>query len=328
MPFRLHALFALFLTTSSLLLTTPPLVAFPLAQDSVPVSTVGWSSTRAVHVLGLSDVRARENGTLTITPQQLTFTAKSASAAIDLPSIVAISAGNERVELWGMKGRLLRMAVPDGGGVALAMVMHHQRDMLTVEFVDSRGDYHGAVFYLPGNEAQAALSSISPSPAQHPDLSSEPCSAGEASPNSILVKRPTVGLAEYPPAYRVLVYEHIVDRLAKTPGAVVLRDSVNGRRTGCAKYTMRLSTEAYKPGSQVRRASMGPAGFFVGVTAITLDLEIKDARGAIVFRDQIQAKERGESESMNVIDKLAKQVVKKWAAEQEEMRKHLSQLSN
>ena len=285
-------------------------------------SLPGWSSVRAIHVLGLTETKAGESGTLAITAQHVVFTAKSASATIDLPSIVAVSAGNERVELWGIKGRLLRMAIPDGGGVALAMVMHHQRDMLTVEFVDSRGDYHGAVFYLPGNEAQAALSSISPSPAQHPDLASEPCSAGEAKSGSILVKRPTVGLAEFPPAYRVLVYEHIVDRLAKTPGAVVLRDSVDGRRAGCAQYTMRLSTEAYKPGSQVKRASMGPAGFFVGVTALTIDLEVKDAKGAVVFRDQIQAKQRGESESMNVIDKLAQQLVKRWAKERQEMQKH------
>ena len=61
---------------------------------------------------------------------------------------------------------------------------------------------------------------------------------------------------------------------------------------------------------------MGPVGFFVGVTEITVDLEVKDAKGIVVFRDQIQAKQRGESESMNVIDKLAQQVVKRWAKQQ------------
>jgi hypothetical protein len=322
MPIRFHALFALGLIANSLLLAAPHQPAFTLAQNSTPASAAGWTSTHAIHVLGLADVRARENGTLTITPQQLTFTAKSASAAIDLPSIRAVSSGNERVELWGIKGRLLRMAIPDGGGVALAMVMHHRRDMLTVEFVDSHGAYHGAVFYLPGNEAEQALASITPPSVDHRDLPSAPCIANEAQPNSILVKRPTVGQAELPPAYRVLVYEHIVDRLSKSTGAVVFRDHADGSPADCAQYTMRLSTEAYKPGSQVKRASMGPAGFFVGVTEITVDLEVKDAKGAVVFRDQIQAKQRGESESMNVIDKLAQQIVKKWAKNQLEMQKH------
>jgi hypothetical protein len=38
-----------------------------------------------------------------------------------------------------------------------------------------------------------------------------------------------------------------------------------------------------------------------------------------VIRDQIKASQRGESESMNVIDKIAQQVVKKWTREQKQM---------
>jgi hypothetical protein len=79
---------------------------------------------------------------------------------------------------------------------------------------------------------------------------------------------------------------------------------------------MRLSTTGFKPGSQVERASMGPAGFFVGVTQMTVNLVITDANGTTVLRDQIKASQRGEPESMNVIDKVAKQVVKKWARAQ------------
>jgi hypothetical protein len=268
----------------------------------------------------MPDVKAKESGTLTITPQHLMFTGNSASSTIDLPSIVALSAGNERVELWGMKGRLLRMAVPYGGGAAFATFMHHQRDMLTVEFVDNQGGYHGSVFYLPANEAEQALRYITPSPAAHRDVSGEPCSIARITPNSMVVKEPTVDQGEFPVAYRVLVYEHIIDRLRQAPGADVVRDRVTDGGENCAQYTMRLSTTAFKPGSQVERASMGPVGFFVGVTQITLELEITDAAGNTVVRDQIKATQRGESESMNVIDKIAQQVVKKWSREQKAMR--------
>jgi hypothetical protein len=79
---------------------------------------------------------------------------------------------------------------------------------------------------------------------------------------------------------------------------------------------MRLSMTGFKPGSQVKRASMGPAGFFVGVTQMTLNLEITDANGIVVIQDQIKASLRGESESINVIDKIAQQVVRKWAKAQ------------
>src|SRR5579859_2438182 len=319
---RLPAQFALCLIACSFCLAAPAQVDSSAARSLAAVQSSGWSSTHAIHVLGMPDVKAKDSGTLTITPQHLTFAGKSASSTIDLPSIVALSAGNERVELWGMKGRLLRMAVPYGGGAAFATFMHHQRDMLTVEFVDSQGGYHGSVFYLPGNEAEEALRSITPLPVAHHDASSVPCSAADVSPNSISVEQPGAGQTDFPAAYRVLVYEHVIDRMRRVPGSEVHRDLVTDGRGDCSQYTMRLSTTAFKPGSQVKRASMGPVGFFVGVTQITLDLEIRDAKGTTLVHDQIKATQRGESESMNVIDKLAQQVVKKWAREQKELQKH------
>ena len=71
----------------------------------------------------------------------------------------------------------------------------------------------------------------------------------------------------------------------------------------------------------MKRASMGPVGFFVGVTQITLDVEITDGKGTTLVHDQIKATQRGESESMNVIDTLAKQVVKKWTKAQKHLQK-------
>lgn len=288
------------------------------SHDQVAPGLPEWSSTHAVHLLGMPDLKAKENGTLVITPRQLKFIGKSSSSMIDVPSIVALSAGNERVELWGMKGRLMRMAVPYGGGAAFATFMHHQRDMLTVEFVDSQGAYHGSVFYLPGNEAEEALRTITLSPIAHNTLN-PPCEAANTEPHSILVKQLSSDQSDFPVAYRVLVYEHIIDRLRQATGNVVYRDGVTDGRGECSQFTMRLSTTAFKPGSQVKRASMGPAGFFVGVTQITLNLEITDAKGMTVAREQIKASQRGESESMNVIDKIAQQVVKKWAKQQKQL---------
>jgi len=318
----LHAGFALCLTACLFPLTAAAQADSFVTQGAAVTQPSEWSSAHAVHILGLPDVKAKENGTLTITPQHLTFSGKYASSTIDLPSIVALSAGNERVELWGMKGRLMRMAVPYGGGAAFATFMHHQRDMLTVEFVDGQGGYHGAVFFLPGNEAEQALHNISLAPVAHHDVSSAPCSIARVDPNSILVKQPTSGQIDFPVAYRVLVYEHILERLHQVPGTEVHRDGVTDGRENCSQYTMRLSTTAFKPGSQVKRASMGPVGFFVGVTQITLSLEITDEKGATVVRDQIKATQRGESESMNVIDKIAQQVVKKWVKEQKRVQKN------
>lgn len=69
---------------------------------------------------------------------------------------------------------------------------------------------------------------------------------------------------------------------------------------------------------------MGPVGLFVGTTQMALGLEVTDAKGTTVLHDQIDATQRGESESVNVIDTVARQAVKKWAREQKRMQKAAS----
>jgi hypothetical protein len=284
-----------------------------------------WSSTHAVHVMGMPDARPKESGTLTITPHRLTFSGKSSTSTIPFPSIVALSAGDERVELWGIKGRLMRMAIPDGGGVALASVMHHKRDMLTVEFIDNQGGYHGSIFYLHSGEAEAALHSVTLQPSAWHETQASTCSSENVRPFSVEVKpllsSLTPSSSDLPSAYRVLLYERTLDRMHKLPGSEVHRDGVADGPAVCAQYTVRFTTIAFKAGSQVERASLGPVGIFVGVTQITMDIEVTDRRGTLIFRDQVKASQRGESESINVIDSLAKHIARNWGKEQKELQK-------
>ena len=307
---------------------------YALTPQTRPAATIegspatSWSSTHAVHVMGMPDARPKESGTLTITPHRLTFSGKSSTSTIPFPSIVALSAGDERVELWGIKGRLMRMAIPDGGGVALASVMHRKRDLLTVEFVDSQGGYHGSIFYLRGGEAVQALHSITLQPGARREIQAASCSSENVRPYSVEIKPLTantvVGSSDLPPAYRVLLYERILDRMHKLPETEVHRDGVAEGPAACAQYTMRFTVSAFKAGSQVKRASLGPVGMFVGVTQITLRLEVSDTHGVVIFSDQVKASQRGESESINVIDSLAKHVAKSWAKKQQELQKGAS----
>src|SRR5258708_20903027 len=69
-------------------------------RGGAQANSAGWSSTRAEHVYGLPGAEAKENGTLRITGTDLVFAGKTSSSTIPLQSIAAISAGNERVELW------------------------------------------------------------------------------------------------------------------------------------------------------------------------------------------------------------------------------------
>jgi hypothetical protein len=127
-----------------------------------------------------------------------------------------VSVGNQRVEIWGIPGKLLRMTIPDGGGSAAAAVMQHRVDLLTVEFNDNKGGKRSAVFFLPANEAEHALQNFALAPTLNRQVSDTNCQNSPIEPKSVLVPAPDWNNAEVPAAYRSLVYEHLIDRLQHT----------------------------------------------------------------------------------------------------------------
>src|SRR5437899_12347189 len=66
-----------------------------------------WKASRVEHAYGLPETKAHQKGTLTINSGGLAFTGNSGSYNIPRPALLAMSTGNERVELWGMKRRIL-----------------------------------------------------------------------------------------------------------------------------------------------------------------------------------------------------------------------------
>jgi len=301
------------LTCTLLLLSLPLFAATP--QITPPTQAADtWQSTSVQHAYGLPDTKKNSKGTLTVNHDALTFVTKASTFSLPHREIVAVSTGNQRVELWGMKGRLLRMAIPDGGGIAAAGFMHHRVDMLTVEFNDSRGGYHGAVFYLPANEAEHALQSFAQMATGAREHPTGACHAGPVNPESVLVSAPTWDQTEVPAAYRALIYEHLIDRLQKVKGiGHVYRDGEIDAEPGCPQYTVQIAIAGYNAGSQVKRAVMGPIGMFVGTTNMKFDVTFSDATGALSTQEQVKATVRGEAESTNIADNVAKTIAKHYA---------------
>jgi hypothetical protein len=218
------------------------------------------------------------------------------------------------------------MAIPNGGGLAAAGVMHHKVNELTVEFHDARGAYHGAVFYLPGQDAARLLESYSqlspsrsdaatPLSAAGSETAAPVCQNASRIPHNVLVAAPDWNQAEVPAAYRALVYEHIVDRLRRVDGiGHVYREGDIDYQHACPQYTVNISIVSFKAGNQVKRATMGPIGFFAGTTQMTFNANIIDASGQLNVTEQVKATARGESESKNVADGVAKKLAKRFAA--------------
>src|SRR5579859_7499129 len=282
-----------------------------------------WNAPRVEHAYGLPETKVHDKGALSINSGGLTFAGKSGSYSISRSSLLAVSTGSERVELWGMKGRILRMAIPNGGGLAAAGVMHHKINMLSIEFRDPRDGYHAAVFYLPAEEAERVMTSFADlPPAQSEDSEltlatpSATCNHDSPGPQNILVTMPAWNHTNVPAAYRALLYEHTVNRLQHLDGiGHVYREGEVFAQKSCPDYVIHMSVTAFQPGSQVKRAMMGPVGFFVGTTQMTFNIEIKDATGRLNVTDELKTTVRGESESKNVADSVAKSISKRYVSE-------------
>lgn len=270
-----------------------------------------WSSSEAVYLCGLTGITSKDRGTLALDGAALTFTTKSGYGNIPVASITAVGTDQQSVELWGMKGRILRMAMPDGAGLAAATVMHHKIHILTVEYRDSAGAYHAAVFLAAVNDADHLVQALARKSAAYPAVQVGSCQNAPLRAGSVLVSVPEWNDVNVPPSYRALVYERVIERLRAVKGIEhVYRDGELGAADGCAQFAIQLSLTSFKPGSQVVRASTGPVGFLVGTTQMKFGLTLTDSEGKLHLRNEIDATQRGEAEDLNVTDKVAKKVAK------------------
>ena len=290
-----------------------------------------WISPKVQHAYGLPEVKPNKKGSLAISPSGITFTAdKGASYQVPRAALLAVNSGNERVELWGTGGRILRMAIPNGGGLAAGGVLHHKVNMLSIEFKDMKQAYHAAVFYLPASEAERVIASFSEVPASPKGLVAESlpkvmtfCGPDSSvSPRSVLLTMPAWNETNVPSSYRDLVYEHAIDRLKKIKEVGrIYRDGEIYDQQNCPQYTIHLSVTAFKQGSQVARSMIGPVGFFVGTTNMAFTMDITDATGQLKVSDQLKSTVRGDGESKNVADGVAKTLAKRYASETKKFEK-------
>jgi hypothetical protein len=272
-----------------------------------------WTSDKAEHIYGLPEIKAHKTGNLTLSATDLTFTAKGSTATIPRSTITAVSAGDQRVELGGLTGRIMRMAIPDGGGLAVAAVAHHRVDMLTVDFNDSRGGAHSAVFFLGAKTVDAALESFALAPKAAQMRVASDCTTGITEPGSMLILVPDWNGAKVPAVYQGLVYEHVTERFKKAQNVTrVYREGETMPEGLCPQYTVRLSVTAFQEGNSVKRAALGPVGMFVGTTQMVFNAKLTDRTGKLSIDEAIKTTMRGEGESTDVADHVAKSLEKKY----------------
>jgi hypothetical protein len=101
---------------------------------------------------GGGTIKNNSVGTLSVAGSSLQFATGKAKVEMPAASILDISTHEDsRQDITGA-AHLATMAIPYGGGRVLAL-FSHEVDVLTVEFKDANGGYHGTVFVLPQGQA-------------------------------------------------------------------------------------------------------------------------------------------------------------------------------
>jgi len=122
-------------------------------RTSTPRKFSSHSISGVKFVIGLENLKQGAKGTITSAHGGLEFSSGKASAKIPSSSIQDIFTGEEsRQDVGGMKGAIVESVIPYGGGRVVSL-FSHRVDVLTVEYVDSSGGFHGAIFVLPAGRA-------------------------------------------------------------------------------------------------------------------------------------------------------------------------------
>lgn len=128
------------------------LVSIALARTQPPPIATG--SFKAVHIIGMQDVKKNAKGKITVSKDALEFTNGDTKNELLIASIQDALTGADSQRLIGGTLGFLTTFAPYESGRFLSL-FRTKIDTLTVTYRDSGGGLHGAIFTLP--EGQAAV---------------------------------------------------------------------------------------------------------------------------------------------------------------------------
>ena len=128
-----------------------------LGQSAAPqVNGNAPFSIRATHLLGFENTKNNCTGNLSIQDNALQFQQSGKPAAqVKIAFVRDVFLGGQSKQVGGLPMTLGKTAAPFGGGRVVSLFAHKKYDTLTLEYVDSDGGVHGAIFQL--NKGQGEL---------------------------------------------------------------------------------------------------------------------------------------------------------------------------
>ena len=127
-----------------------------LAQSTAPTLKANSPfSIRATHLVGLPNTKSNCKGSLSTQHNVLRFQQGGKPLAqVDIASVRDVFLGDERIQVGGLPMKIGKAAAPYGGGRVISLFAHKKYDTLTLEYVDSDGGFHGAIFQLEKGQGE------------------------------------------------------------------------------------------------------------------------------------------------------------------------------
>jgi len=140
-----------------LLMGVGSLAAPCLAQDANTGNAISFAKTK--QVLGLEGLKHNATGTLAAENGSLVFTKGKKRVAVPAASITEVMTGKDTERTIGGTVGTLTMFAPYGGGRFLSL-FRTKIDTLAIEYVDTSGGIHGAIFTLREGNALGAKKAL------------------------------------------------------------------------------------------------------------------------------------------------------------------------
>jgi len=125
------------------------------AVSQNPTEPAKSVSARTTHLLGFESASANAKGTLSIQGDALLFQRDGKPVQqVKIASVHKVFVSEQDKQVGGTAMTLGKVAAPFGGGRVISLFSHKKYDTLTLEYADSNGAVHGAVFQLNKGQAE------------------------------------------------------------------------------------------------------------------------------------------------------------------------------
>ncbi|HUK54833.1 MAG TPA: hypothetical protein VL099_16220 [Candidatus Binatia bacterium] len=112
------------------------------------------------HVIGLEGIKPGYKAALTVQGNELVFAWDRTKATIPIASILDIFTSDDTQQIFrGSVGSAMKAGVPYGGGRVMSLFTQATQ-VMTVEYRDSNGGFHGAVFIFTKGKATEAKKAL------------------------------------------------------------------------------------------------------------------------------------------------------------------------